>query len=135
MSCREILLAARSKVITKIQRLQSRHKGSIVVTLDGRSGAGKSTLASLIQNEVDTALIPLDDFFTADIPDRQWDQFTVEEKLKHVFDWKRLRDYAIEPLLKGSLPGVMRFILNQSARMELMKCKWISVSETLQMSS
>ena len=106
----EALLAARSKVIAKIQRLQlvyvtskkPRHQGSIVVALDGGSGAGKSTLAALIQNEVDTALIPLDDFFAADISDRQWDQFTIEEKLKHVFDWKQVRDHAIEPLLKGN---------------------------------
>lgn len=97
----EALLAACSKVIAKIQCLLLRQVGSIVVALDGGSGAGKSTLASLIENELDTALIPLDDFFSAHIPDNQWDQFTVEEKLKNVFDWKRLRDYAIEPLLKG----------------------------------
>jgi len=71
-----------------------------------RSGAGKSTLAALIEDEIDAALIPLDDFFSADIPDSQWDQFTVEQKLRNVFDWKRLRAHAIEPLLKGS-PGVV----------------------------
>jgi len=37
-----------------------------------------------------SALIPLDDFFSADIPDSR-DQFTVEQKLRNVFDWKRLR--------------------------------------------
>ncbi len=98
----EALLAARSKAIAKIQRLQPHHKGSIVVALDGGSGAGKSTLAALIQDEIDAALIPLDDFFSADVSDRQWDQFTVEEKLKNVFDWQRLRGHAIEPLLNGS---------------------------------
>lgn len=96
------VLAACRKIIAKIQQLQLHHQGSIVVALDGGSGAGKSTLAALIQNEVDSALIPLDDFFAADIPDRQWDQFTIEEKLKHVFDWQRLRNHVIEPLLKGS---------------------------------
>ncbi|MGV0029029.1 zeta toxin family protein [Phormidesmis priestleyi] len=69
----EALLAARDKVIAKIQRLQPRGESPIVVALDGGSGAGKSTLAALIQAEVDTALIPLDDFFAADIPDCQWD--------------------------------------------------------------
>jgi uridine kinase len=98
----EALIASGSEVITEIQRLLSSQEGPIVVTLDGGSGAGKSTLASLIENEFDIALIPLDDFFSADIPDSQWDQFTVEEKLKNVFNWKRLRDHAIEPLLKGS---------------------------------
>jgi uridine kinase len=102
MSCSEALLIARTKVIAEIRRLRSRYKGSIVVALDGGSGAGKSTLASLIENEVHTALIPLDDFFAADIPDRQWDQFTVKEKLENVFNWRRLRDNAIEPLLEGN---------------------------------
>jgi len=43
-------------------------------------------LAALIEDEIDAALIPLDDFFSADIPDSQWDQFTVEQKLRNVFD-------------------------------------------------
>ena len=95
------LAFACSQVVEEIQRWLSSQPGPIVVALDGGSGAGKSTLASLIESEITTALIPLDDFFSADIPDNQWDTFTIEEKLTYVFDWQRLRESAIEPLLAG----------------------------------
>ncbi|MGL5871825.1 MAG: uridine kinase family protein [Xenococcaceae cyanobacterium] len=97
----ESLLAARNEIVAKIQSLLLHKAGSIVVALDGGSGAGKSTLAASIENELDIALIPLDNFFSANIPDRQWDRFTVEEKLNNVFDWKQLRNCAINPLFKG----------------------------------
>jgi len=90
-----------TKIVSEIQRLQSLRPGTVVVVIDGGSGAGKSALASLIENEVDIALIQIDDFFAADIPDSQWDHFSVEERLKYAFNWQRLRKNAIEPLLTG----------------------------------
>ena len=87
-------------VIARIQQALSRYNRPIVVAIDGGSGAGKSTLARWIESKLDTALIPLDDFFSADIPDWQWDEFSNEEKLKRVFDWDRLRYQVIEPLLR-----------------------------------
>ncbi|MBU0513004.1 MAG: hypothetical protein KJ638_15060 [Chloroflexi bacterium] len=95
------LACACTKVIAEIKRLLSSQPAPIVVALDGGSCAGKSTLASLIESQLDTALIHLDDFFLADVPDDQWDIFTIEERLKYVFDWQRLRESAIEPLLVG----------------------------------
>ena len=95
------LLATSLEIVEQLQNLLSRKQNPIVVALDGGSGAGKSTLASIIKDELDAALIPLDDFFSVNIPDSEWDKFTVEEKLKHVFDWVRLRNLAIMPLLKG----------------------------------
>jgi uridine kinase len=89
------------EILAEIQRLRAIRSGPIIIALDGGSGAGKSTLASLIKNEVGAALIPLDDFFSANIPDSQWDRFSVEERLNHVFDWRRLREEALEPLLAG----------------------------------
>ena len=97
----EDLLATGKQIVEQLQNLLSKKQVAIVVALDGGSGAGKSTLASIIRDELSVALIPLDDFFSANIPDNEWDKFTVEEKLKYVFDWKRLRDHAIMPLLKG----------------------------------
>ncbi len=97
----ETLQIANYEIITAIQNLLAQ-KSPIVVALDGGSGAGKSTLSALIEGEYEIALIPLDDFFSADIPDRQWDKFSVGEKLKNVFNWKKLRECAIEPLLKGN---------------------------------
>ena len=68
-------VAACEKVSAVIRRLLSLQPSPIAVALDGGSGAGKSTLASLIESELDATLIPLDDFFAADIPDSQWDEF------------------------------------------------------------
>ncbi len=93
--------AAYERVIAEARRVLSNRQAPVVVALDGGSGAGKSTLASLIEQALDATVIPLDAFFSADIPDRQWDDFTVEEKLKRVFDWDRVRDRVIEPLLEG----------------------------------
>ncbi len=95
------LVEAATKVIAAVRRLLSNRPGPIVVALDGGSGAGKPTLARLIQDQVETALIPIDDFFAADIPDSHWDEFSVEERLRYVFDWRCLRESAIEPLLAG----------------------------------
>jgi uridine kinase len=98
----KILVQAR-RIVSEIRHLLERKRSPMVLVLDGGSGAGKSTIAALIEKEIDTALIPLDDFFSADIPDNQWDTFTVEEKLEYVFDWDRVRQQVIEPLLKGRL--------------------------------
>jgi uridine kinase len=101
MNKTEKLITAYREIVDEIEHLLI-HKNPIVVALDGGSGAGKSTLAAFIAGELKIALIPLDDFFSADIPDQQWDEFTVEQKLKSVFDWKRLRTDVIEPLLQGT---------------------------------
>lgn len=82
-----------------IQRLATERKRPILVALDGGSGAGKSTIAAQLKSELAAAVIPLDDFFSGNIPDHQWDEFTVEEKLKNVFDWERVRKAVIKPLL------------------------------------
>jgi uridine kinase len=75
------------------------------VALDGGSGAGKSTIATQVASALgrspgyDVALIPLDDFYAADIPDAAWDSFSVAERLAQVFDWARLRTQVLAPLL------------------------------------
>lgn len=103
-SCTHTLIDdARKTIVKQIRSLLAEKGRPIVVALDGGSGAGKSTLAAMIEKELDTALIPLDDFFAANIPDSKWDDFSVEEKLMYVFDWSRLRRDAIEPLLNGKL--------------------------------
>ena len=73
----------------------------LVVAIDGRSGAGKSTLASRVAKETGAAVVLLDDFFAASIPDVDWDRMTVEERGANVFDWARIRSEAIMPLLAG----------------------------------
>jgi para-aminobenzoate synthetase len=73
----------------------------ICVALDGASGTGKSTLAACVASQLDLALIPLDDFFAADIPDHRWDTFTIAERLERVFDWPRVREDVLLPLRAG----------------------------------
>ena len=43
----------------------------------------------------------MDDFYAADIPDQHWDTYSVEERFQRSFDWGRLREEAIKPLLAG----------------------------------
>ncbi|MCB0161200.1 MAG: (d)CMP kinase, partial [Caldilineaceae bacterium] len=62
-----------------------------VVAIDGASGAGKSTLAPLLAADLAAVLIPTDDFFSAHIPDADWDRFTVAERYAQVLDWARIR--------------------------------------------
>ena len=96
------LIEARNEILAEIRRLQANHPTPIVVALDGGSGAGKSTLASLIAKATDAVVIQVDDFFAAGIPDAGWDARSVEERARDVFDWRRLRAEAIEPLLAGT---------------------------------
>jgi uridine kinase len=88
-------------VITEtIERLSGKNPCPVVVAIDGASGSGKSTFAQLLYSQLQAVIIPLDDFFSADIPDDQWDTFSVTEKLEKVFDWNRARVLALEPLRK-----------------------------------
>ncbi|MEZ4610499.1 MAG: hypothetical protein R2838_09700 [Caldilineaceae bacterium] len=71
------------------------------MALDGASGAGKSTLAPLLTAELAAALIPTDDFFSAHIPDADWDRFTIPERYAQVLDWARIRMDILAPLRAG----------------------------------
>jgi len=85
-------------IAEEIQRLSSRFLRPVVVAIDGASGSGKTTIAQLLCNKLQAVIIPLDDFFSSDIPDNRWDKFSVTEKLEKVFDWNRVRTLALEPL-------------------------------------
>lgn len=76
----------------------------LAVGIDGGSGAGKTTLATYIQKKTDAALVNLDDFYTTEIPETDWPRYAFDERLKLIFDWKRVREDALIPLLDGR-PG------------------------------
>ncbi len=95
------LSEARARVVEAIRRSLASGAEPLVVSLDGRSGAGKSTLASRVAGETGAAVVPLDDFFAASIPDAEWDRMTVEERAANVFDWARFRSEALEALIAG----------------------------------
>jgi para-aminobenzoate synthetase len=86
-----------------IQRRLAHQPPPLLVALDGGSGAGKSTLATWLAGQLDAAWVHMDDFFAADVPDATWDTCTVQERLRDVFDWARLRAEALEPLLAGEV--------------------------------
>jgi uridine kinase len=43
----------------------------------------------------------LDDFYASNISNKEWEKFSVNERLKEVFHWERLLATAIKPLLDG----------------------------------
>ncbi|HVU12513.1 MAG TPA: zeta toxin family protein [Phototrophicaceae bacterium] len=82
-----------------IAAAQKQAKRPLLIALDGGSGAGKSTLAALIARQLNAALIPSDDFYSAHISNAEWDSYTPAQKVTAVIDWRRLRTDALEPLL------------------------------------
>ncbi|MDR2675635.1 MAG: hypothetical protein LBC18_12465 [Opitutaceae bacterium] len=91
-----------NKITEDMRNLSGRIPRPVVVAMDGASGSGKSTIAQVFAGKLQAAIIPLDAFFSANIPDAQWDEFSVIERLGKVFDWNRVRSLAIEPLRKKS---------------------------------
>ena len=96
-----ILTNACATIVEVVIRSTASGQVPLVVAIDGRSGTGKSTLASRVAKETDAAVVLLDDFFAASIPNADWDRMSVEERGANVFDWGRIRSEAIMPLLAG----------------------------------
>ncbi|PAD67955.1 hypothetical protein CHH83_16350 [Bacillus sp. 7586-K] len=92
--------SAQSIVLTINQCLKDRNR-PLVVSFDGGSGSGKSTLASEVSSSVGATIIHCDDFFAVEIPDYEWDIYSVEKKCRLCIDWKRVRAEALLPLLAG----------------------------------
>jgi uridine kinase len=95
------LVEACSQILTAINRVSQTRHSPILVAIDGGSGAGKSALASMLEQKIDSVVVQLDDFFSANIPDWEWDVRSIPERARDVLDWQRLRAEALEPLLAG----------------------------------
>jgi uridine kinase len=93
------LKEARYQIILAINRILLTRHSPILVALDGGSGAGKSTLASQLEQKLDSLIVQLDDFYSANIPDWEWDTRSIPERVRDVLEWQRLRSDALEPLL------------------------------------
>jgi len=90
---------AAQTILVEIARRTDHRQAPLLIALDGSSGAGKSTVAAMLGQNIHAVVVPLDDFFAARIPDWQWEAFSLPERAEHVFDWRRVRTDALEPLL------------------------------------
>lgn len=88
-------------ILERTEALRAELSRPIVVALDGGSGSGKSTISEKLLKHASIAMITLDDFYQTQIPESEWPNMTVAERLNRVFEWDRVRDEALEPLLRG----------------------------------
>ncbi len=93
------LAEACCQIVVAINTTLLIYHSPILVAVDGASGAGKSTLAYMLQREIDSVVVQSDDFFSANIPDWEWDVRSIPERARDVLDWQRLRTDALKPLL------------------------------------
>ena len=82
---------------------------AVVVGIDGPSGAGKSTLTrELATLRDDVAIIEGDDFYRP-LTESTREALTPHEAVDLLFDWERLRDEALAPLLRGEEARYRRY--------------------------
>jgi para-aminobenzoate synthetase len=101
------------RIISAIRQLISSSDMPVVVAIDGGSGAGKSTISEMIQAEFDAALVHLDDFYSASIPDAKWHGCSAEEKFQNVFMWNSVREDVLKPLKAGRRAKWFSFDFNK----------------------
>ena len=94
-------MQAAHEITENIRRVRDSHTRPIVVALDGGSGAGKSTIAGEVQQLTGAAYVLLDDFYTTSVSEAELRRRCVEDRLRVVFDWERVRQLALEPLRAG----------------------------------
>lgn len=81
----------------------------MVVGIDGPGGAGKSTLARALAHwRDDVAIIEGDDFYRP-LSESTRAALTPLEAVDLSFDWERLRDEALAPLLRGDEARYRRY--------------------------
>ncbi|MEP7356158.1 MAG: hypothetical protein ABI847_02835 [Anaerolineales bacterium] len=95
------LQRAAATLLAETRRRLANRSTPLLVALDGASGAGKSSLALSVAAELNTALIPSDDFFAAEITDADWHARTPAARAADAIDWRRLRAEVLLPLLAG----------------------------------
>ncbi|MFP3883545.1 MAG: uridine kinase [Actinomycetota bacterium] len=73
---------------------------AVCIAIDGHSAAGKSTLADRLSGIFDVALVRVDDFYSV-MEEEVRARLSPREGVESYFDWKRMRDQALIPLLDG----------------------------------
>lgn len=92
--------ATQEIICTIKQRLKDR-RNPFIVSIDGGSGAGKSSIAAEVESVFRATVISCDDFYNINIPEKEWDTYTIEKRCRLCIDWERLRKEALLPLLSG----------------------------------
>jgi uridine kinase len=103
--------AAARLVIAAVGRWQAAHPGVLVLALDGHGAAGKSTLAGTVAGATGAALVHTDDFFR---PARaagrgDADRASGVPALASYYEWRRIRNQALEPRRAGCGAQFRRF--------------------------
>lgn len=87
-------------VVDAVHAMRRKQLGRvIVVALDGRSGAGKTSLATDVASNVDAAVVHGDDFYR-DMLDVDRRALSPVQGVDRYFDHQRLRQEALEPLVR-----------------------------------
>ena len=105
-------------VVADARRLLTDRARPLLVAIDGASGSGKSVLAALVAERLGAALVPADDFFSAQFTDADWDTRTPAGRATDALDWRRLRAEAMEPLLAGRPARWYPFDFSGGARLD-----------------
>jgi uridine kinase len=87
-------------LVARCRRAMSQASGPAAIAIDGHSAAGKSTLADRLTSklDVDVAVVRGDDFYSV-MAEKVRARLSPPEGVEHYFDWRRMRDQAITPLL------------------------------------
>ena len=90
-----------AQVLKTVNRSSDSGKTKLVA-IDGLAGAGKSTLAKRICQTMDKAVTVHADHFYKPIAHAQQKHLKPMDKYLQYFDWQRLRDTVMLPVLGGS---------------------------------
>lgn len=86
--------------------------GFVLVAIDGPGGAGKSTLATAVAEALGgaerTTIVHVDDFYRPMAPEERL-LLGPEEGYHRYFDWQRLRDQVLVPLVAGRAADYQRY--------------------------
>ncbi len=88
--------SSREVVLERIQQLSQTERATKLVAIDGRGGAGKSSLSAWLASHLDATVIHVDDFGR---PGKAYDEW----------DWDRLREQALTPLVLNQAGRYQRY--------------------------
>jgi len=88
-------------IVDMLEQRMEKGTSPSVISIDGGSGAGKSVISAEVAASTGATIIHCDDFFNNTISDADWDAYSIKKRCRLCFDWERLRNEALLPLLAG----------------------------------